>query len=563
MKMRGTKSLSVLFILCLSAWSLTGQSDVLQRRVSLDFQEKPLGAALNDISVAYNVRFAYSTDIVPIDEPVSVRVRNESLDYALETMLAETKVEYRAIGSHIVLKVNRDKLSRLSQPLPESVPQITPLYQESGREERFTERRLPKRDPISRPENIGTKGPKSISGGDQVYELDPDRFRIREVAHDPGKSIFDQRLAQISLLSFLGTNARLSGDMTNHLSVNVFWGTNGGVQGLEIGGLVNAVVYDVEGAQVAGLGNAVGGKMIGTQIGGLFNTVGGEVDGIQTAGLFNVSGERTRAIQAAGLFNVSSGDFYGLQIGGLFNVSNGKADAAQISGLFNTANGKVKAQVSSLFNTAGDVQWGQVSTLLNVGKKVDGFQIGLINVSDTISGIPLGLLNIVRHGYNKVEFAGSETLFANFSLKLGARSFYNIFHAGIRWDDREVMDNGQTRTGRYSTWGLGYGIGTTIGMGRTTLVNFELEAIHINEMESWTKELNLLNQARLTLDLRTGPRSNFSLFGGPVFNLMISRRYDPETGTYGSLIAPDAFYDETRNGTNVKMWTGFIAGIRF
>lgn len=549
--------------LLLSVLSMYAQPNVLQKRVSLDYQEKPLGDALDNIGVVYNIRFAYSTDIVPVREKVTVHVKNEPLDFALDEMLAETKVEYKAIGSHIVLRVNNNKLSRLSKPLPESVPQITPLYQDRKKEERLSQRQPPKREPVTLPENIGGGGLRSLPEEDKSYDLDPDQFQIREVPYEPNRSIFDQRLAQISLLSFLGTNADRSDGVTNHLSVNVFWGKNGGVKGLEVGGFFNTVVNDVEGAQIAGMGNTVGGRVIGTQFGGLFNVVGGEMDGIQGAGLFNVSGEKTRAIQTAGLFNVSSGDFYGLQLSGLFNVSNGVADAAQISGLFNTANGKVKAQVSSLFNTAGDVQWGQVSSLLNVGKNVKGFQIGLINVSDTISGMPIGLLNIVKHGYNKVEFAGSETLFANFSLKLGARSFYNIFHAGIRWDDREVMENGATRTGRFSSWGLGYGIGTTIGMGRTTLINFELEAIHINELESWTKELNLLNQARLTLDIRTGPRSGISLFGGPVLNLMVSRRYEPETGLYGSNIAPKTFYDETNNGTNVKMWTGFIAGVRF
>lgn len=548
-------------IFLLIGLDLSAQADVLQRRVSLDIEQKPLGDALTVISTDYNIRFAYSSDIVPIREKVTVRVDNEPLNYALDEMLAATKVEYKAIGSHIILRVNKEKLSRLNKPLPPSVPQMTELYKEP--EPEYVSYRAPvKRQPISQPTHIGTNSPKSLSGGDQVYDLDPDKFSIKEVPYDPNRSIFDQRLAQISLLSFVGTNADLSKNLTNHLSVNVFWGKNGGVKGLEIGGLFNTVVNDVEGAQVAGLGNTVGGHVIGTQFGGLFNAVGGQVDGIQAGGLFNVSGDRTRAVQVAGLFNVCSGDFYGLQTSGLFNVSNGIADAAQISGLFNTANGKVKAQVSSLFNTAGDVQWGQVSSLLNVGRNVKGFQIGLINVSDTISGMPIGLLNIVRHGYNKVEFAGSETLFANFSLKLGAHSFYNIFHAGIRWDDREVVENGTTRTGRFSSWGLGYGIGSAISIGRLSLVNFEVEAIHINELSSWTKKLNLLNQMRLTLDVRTGPKG-ISLFGGPVLNVMVSRLYNPDTGLYGSSIAPKTFYDETNKGTNVKMWTGFTAGVRF
>jgi hypothetical protein len=87
--------------------------------------------------------------------------------------------------------------------------------------------------------------------------------------------------------------------------------------------------------------------------------------------------------------------------------------------------------------------------------------------------------------------------------------------------------------------------------------------MHVNERERWTKELNSLNQFRLTIDVRTGKRT--SIFAGPVSNVMISRLKNGDV--IGSSIMPYTHYDETSTTadgvvTNVKMWLGFTAGIR-
>ena len=74
-------------------------------------------------------------------------------------------------------------------------------------------------------------------------------------------------------------------------------------------------------------------------------------------------------------------------------------------------------------------------------------------------------------------------------------------------------------------------------------------------------ELNMLGQLRLTLDIRPG--RNASFFLGPVGNILISKRINPETGEIGSSVAPYALYDETRGDTNIKAWVGFQAGVRF
>lgn len=551
--------LSCLIVCWLTASLLQAQE--LTQIVTLSYANEPLGDVLNDLSRNYDVKFSYSVDYIPLQSKIWVQMEKEQLSDALEVILDQASVAYRPIGGQVVLKYQEKKEKRSGaidikplkrKPLPTSVPQTTPLYSEAPLPPR------PKTDPFS---PLSKQSIKSLPGGNKVVELDAEIIEVSPHITSPNWTVGDNRLAQVSLLPFLGTNADKSEYITNNVSVNVFWGTNGGVDGVEVGGLVNSIVEDVQGVQVAGLGNTVNGNVTGTQVGGLFNTSGGEVQGLQAAGLFNVS-TRSKAVQASGLFNVSAKEASGVQAAGLFNVAGKGNQISQASALFNIAGGHATTQISALFNVAGDIGWGQISPLFNVGRKVEGFQIGLINVADSVGGLPIGLLNIIRHGYNKVELSSSESLLANFGLKLGVKGFYNIISLGARWDALEVVKDNEIVNGNFMTWGLGYGLGTAITFSPRFLVNIEAITMHINEAEPWTDELNQLNQVKLLFDLRMGRKS--SVFFGPVGNLMLSRVYNEDTQEYGSLVAPYALHESTSaDGVNTKMWLGFTGGIRF
>ena len=108
--------------------------------------------------------------------------------------------------------------------------------------------------------------------------------------------IFDEtndgeKVAQITLFGNVGTNMNNNSTTTNRVSANILWGHNGGVNGTEVGGILNSVVNDVKGIQIAGVGNVVGGDVEGTQVGGVFNVNQGTTKGIQAAGITNVGSE--------------------------------------------------------------------------------------------------------------------------------------------------------------------------------------------------------------------------------------------------------------------------------
>ena len=189
--------------------------------------------------------------------------------------------------------------------------------------------------------------------------------------------------AQGSQLTFaypLGTNGSDAISESNRLSFNVLYGVNGGLNGLEIGGLLNYNHGDVNGVQLAGLAN------INRE----------QTHGLMWAGCFNLTQEDSRGVQLADL-NIATGDFIGVQ-----------------AGVFNYARG------------------------------LKGVQLGLINIVGEDNGaLPIGLINVVKGGYYELEFVASEVLYTNVNYKMGVEHFYTIFKLGSsRYESNPVYSVG-------------------------------------------------------------------------------------------------------------------------
>ncbi|MEZ4959093.1 MAG: STN domain-containing protein [Saprospiraceae bacterium] len=560
------KPFLTIYIFFLLPFCLMAQPNVLDKRVTMHYTNERLHDALQGISNRYDVYFSYSSDLINMRQRVSAHLDNEPLSIGLDQLFANTYIVYAAIGGQIVLRVNKDK-TLTSSDNKESRKKKLPPEKEEIEQPVFV--KIP--PPTSTPTG-GQTEEEPVPAPDSIILLTmPDIHTIRSEGpvHPFDKTLLnfekwrteadwtlgehsDYRIAQLSLFPMVSTNIRYSRELTNNVSLNLLWGVNGGVDGLELGTLVNTVRKDVKGFQAAGLGNTVRQNVTGTQMGGLFNVAGGTARGFQAAGLFNKA-KNAEAAQAAGLMNLVSEDISGIQAAGLFNHSGGNANALQAAGLFNSNKGRAKVQISSLFNKAGDVDIAQVSTLMNISRgHVRGVQIALINVSDTVSGVPIGLLNIVKHGYNKFEIYGSESLHGNIQLKLGANRFYNIFHVGARIPKGSGLD----------IWGVGYGIGTVATLSEKNHLNFELTAIHINEYEAWTNKLNTIGQFRFTWNHQLG--RNVGFFIGPTANAMVSQLKDPETGKFNSEVPPYSIVNEDlTDNLNLKGWVGLNAGFRF
>lgn len=397
----------------------------------------------------------------------------------------------------------------------------------------------------------------------------------------------------ITFVPPMSTNGMQAPEVVNKTSLNILAGTARGLDGFEVGTLVNVEKEFVNGVQIAGLSNIVGKNVKGVQVAGLTNSSSGYAEGVQVSGLTNVvkdsmycfqfaglvnsSGGNSLGGQFSGLVNFSNGYMYGPQCAGFANVTNGMMTGPQLGGFINVANGSQKGiqgagfmniakhnsegcQLAGFMNTTGNLRGAQASGFINIAKKVKGVQIGIINIADTVDGAQIGILNIAKKGYRRFEIWGSESLYGNVAFKMGgSRSFYNIFALGA-----QTYDGGKFRTG------YGIGFGSEIKASEKVCVNIDAISYHINEDGLWTNKLNILNQLRVNVGVALGERTTF--FFGPTFNVMVSQIFDGDKNEYGSNIAPWTVFNETYDGrvdkgrkenTNMKMWPGFNAGIRF
>ncbi len=510
----------------------------VQKRVSIHYENKRLKEVLDDMSKQHQVQFSYSSYFIPVDQRVTAHVENQTLLVALDNVFATTQIVYAVIGGQIVLKVDPNKPMRTLTKMPGEEPVLTERTVQPKRE------KAPEFAPIQpRPNIMSLKS----STGENLYD-DPIDQEIFDQLFPVGEMTVDAKdynqLAQVSVWPSVGTNADYSEELTNTMSLNVFWGVNGGVNGVEVGGFVNGIRKDVQGLQIAGIGNVVGGKVIGSQTAGIFNKVGGETIGFQAAGIVNLNHD-TKAIQVAGIGNQVEGKLEGIQIAGVFNITKEDSKATQAAGIVNWNTANAKVQLAGLLNVAQDVD-GQLSGLVNQARQVDGYQIGLINIADTVGVASVGLLNFIRKGYNTVEISGGDLLKSNLGVKFGSPRFYNIIQIGTQWQD--------------NNWGLGYGIGAVKRVDPRWMMNVEILAMHLNE-GSWTNELNLLSQLRLFWSREMG--KCWSIFLGPTLNWLASKRTNDDGLLIGSELAPYTIFEHNYNDTNMQYWAGFNVGVRF
>ena len=379
------------------------------------------------------------------------------------------------------------------------------------------------------------------------------------------------RKFQFSVFPFVGTNHKLSGNVINDYSLNLYGGYSLGLRELEFGGLFNLVRSDVTGAQFAGIFNAVGGKMKFIQFAGIFNMNRDSVNGYQFAGMVNLNGNSTskfsgagllnftlrdsRGAQVAGLGNVTIGKQEGPHVAGLFNFSNKDARIAQVAGLTNVTIGDFKgAQVSGLLNfTLKELEGAQVSGLLNYATRIRGAQVGIINATDSIHGVPIGLISFVLKGYHKIEVSADEIFYTNVAFRTGVRQFYNILTAGAKpntFDDEETY------------WTFGYGIGTAPRLSRTLSLNVDLTANQVVYGGQSIEAINMINKLYLGLDFQIV--KNLGVTFGVTLNGYITDttydKYQPLFTDYKPHIISDKTYS---NDINMKMWWGGKIGLRF
>lgn len=340
---------------------------------------------------------------------------------------------------------------------------------------------------------------------------------------------------QISLLPFVGTHHRLSGNVINDYSINIIGGYNLGVRKLEAGAVFNVNRGDVSHVQLAGVFNAVNGSVKGFQGAGTINLVRDSVDGVQMSGALNVNLGGMKGPQFAGVLNVNGKESRGAQFAGVLNVQVQDYVGPQFAGVLNVA--------------THSIEGAQIAGILNYATRVKGTQVGLINISDSIQGVPVGLLSFVNRGYHKIEFSADEIFLTNLAFRTGVRQFYNIFSASIKPDNFNDP-----------FWAIGYGIGTAPRLSKKLSLNIDLLSSHVSQGHL-EESLSLLNKVYLGIDFQL--LKKLSLTAGATLNGYLTER-GVEYPSIFSGNTPHLIYDDDVGDTShLQMWWGWKVGIRF
>jgi hypothetical protein len=588
-------------ILCL-VFSLQGAySQTLTTKVSVKVENATLPQVLQQIQQKYGFRFSYLNNDMPAELVFSAEVKDKPLAEVLDVLLEKTDFGYQENKGQIIIKrgfpKNKPKATTF-QALPAAAPAAVPpptvppgKSQAAARAEKEQEMMaaspakiaVPAQEPQAKSIPAAPVRPATP---DQVEALvEPNAFEREEEleappvdasaeaaageAADP-KPSFLQKIKKIDLLkntdfSFpkgaaasgvpgdsiayrdfhlgvvypLSTNGRQAHRFVNHVSVHLLTGIAAGLNG----------------AEYAGIGNFTRSYARGVQFAGLFNIVQNAEEHQDLVRTRN-RGYTVNGAQFSGFLNIAAGDVRGAQVAGSLNLM-GDGQGGQFAGFMNVARDVKGAQVAGFMNTAREVDV-QVGGFLNLAKHMRGAQIGVINIADSASGVPIGLLSLVRkNGYNRVELYYADDFHANLTIKLGVRKFHNLLALGVELEGPQ-------------RWGFGYGIGSEHIVFPGFRINTDLLGYYLVErgFDDFplgfrnNDQLNLLGKFRLLGSIQLGRR--LALFGGPTFNVSVSEFQEPGLDKIGSSFGRNHFYDRTfSDATNVKMWLGFNAGLRF
>jgi hypothetical protein len=346
----------------------------------------------------------------------------------------------------------------------------------------------------------------------------------------------------------LSTNGLDATKYINSVSFNILYGVNGGLNGVEFGGLINSNLNRVQGAQFAGIANVNAKNADGVMMAGIANVVGDSSNSICAAGIANVIGGRAKGIQFAGISNLVNGDFNGAQGAGIANVNNGSMSGVQGAGIANLNRGDFNGiQMAGISNfNLGNLDGAQLG-LINRAKTVKGFQLGLVNFADDFeSGAPLGLFSFVKKGYHSLEIAAGEAIYANINLKLGVDKLYTIYKLGFAARGSE----------QYMTYGLG--LGSKIKLSERFDLSIDASASQV-VTQSFSPNLDLLNKADLALRFNIG--EHFTLFAGPSLNVYVAQ-HNVDTESPALRIPYTLFSrDWANNEGSTSIWAGGKVGV--
>jgi len=351
----------------------------------------------------------------------------------------------------------------------------------------------------------------------------------------------NDRLVQITFGYPIGSNGIISPQYSNHFSLNILYGVNGGVKGCEIGSLLNYNKGMVSGFQLSGISNINIGKTKGGSISGITNIFTDSTSGISISGILNFSKSYMKGVQL-GVGNISLQNMDGVQIG---VINYGKTVKGFQLGVINLTHNMNGSQIGVVNYNSG--MKGFQLGVINLGMKFKGIQLGVINIDNSDEGaIPIGLISIVKNGFYEFELTGGEAIFSNLNYKMGVERFYTLFKVGYTlFKSNEI-------------YSYGMGFGSHISLNENQKISIDLSTNQIINNNNWgSGNLNMLH--KLDINYKYYFLKRFSFLIGPSFNVYLTQEKTDEE--FGTIPIPYNIFSREWNSSKLFMWIGVNAGL--
>lgn len=513
---------TVLIILCFSK-NAAAQS-LLDKRISVHFNNERLSEVLNEVSNKGQFYFSYNGKSLPKDSLITMTVNNETI-FNLLNQLFENKYEFEERKNYLIITPALLRLSLIDIDFINN----NNNYSVSGLvvDERTGER-LMNTSVYEKQQLVST-----LTDEHGYFTLKIKAGNIGSIGITASKTLYKDTTIHF-LQNVLVISKPASGENPNSKSTGVentrlgrlFISTKQMIQSLNIPDFFAKRPF-----QVSLLPGFSSRGMFSPQVSNRFslNLIGGYtagVNGVEIGSPFNINKRNSRYVQLAGVFNLAGGTVTGLQAAGVHNQALDTVKGVQLAGFIN----KAESQVAGL----------QVAALHNKAHKLKGVQIGLFNVADTSKGISIGLVNIIRNGFYKVTLSANNLTNTNISLKTGTHGFYSSLLTGINV------------SGNNKIYSFGLGIGHDFMLSNKVYLsgeaNYQFACTGFWD-DRWA-------QAKLLLNLQL--QKNISLIAGTTYN-----KYS-YTGSQPGYQSKFKMKDNFNKSSNpVKRWVGWEAGIAF
>lgn len=240
-------------------------------------------------------------------------------------------------------------------------------------------------------------------------------------------------------------------------------------------------------------------------------------------------------------------------------------------------------QLTHGYNYAGDLR-GVQNGSINRALKVQGLQVGFINIGGSVRGAQIGLINwakdadasiglipITKEGGVRFEVSTSDTAMFNVGLRLPARHTYTFISAGLHPFGTKRGHVG-TNLERGKAWEFGGGFGGHIPVASGVFIDIDMSLWGVTS--GLRQGAALGGMAKLRTMVGWQAAKHLAIFGGPTLNVLVDQldpAFDPladnEASVHAGKVDRPGYgyvaYQRTFDEVRVRMWPGFVAGLRF